>query len=781
MQQSTGDGPGDALASLSAEELPELLANLAEAMDFVTAGTWLLERFATAAGVPRAAMFAVDSQQHHLEAVAVLGLDEMELRKPLVPLEDGGHPLVVAARGLEAVSGRDLMLADTGLPFASWTAIPLTQPQFRGGPPLRSEGERLFDERYPRAELRVHVGADRVRRVGRGPFAIAVLENRLDDGAVSALLNTASLAGPILARMYAVDELARSARHLDEQRSLLTAIIAALPDPIVITDAYNNMVVQNRRAEALLTPQEADSEGRRRAVEINNLLFSSFLSKAVLAGGVKSTARELNLVDPDEGTDLLFEVLAHALPVQIAGEGAYVSVLRDVTDLKRASSELERQYQRARLTELDATRERDRLNLILNNVGDPILVTDDQSKIILMNPQAEQLFELPELPFGRYDRQMAQWVRNNDTKFTTLIADFVISPSTYRRERVSLLQPSSGVEIPMEVVAGKVLNERGEPLAIVSVLHDLTKQVENERLYVELKTLNAELEDRIRLAISDLEQQNLRLQWQSSELEKAYRLKSEFLANMSHELRTPINALIGYTSLMLDRIYGELNAKQAEGLTRIQSASNHLLVLINDVLDLAKIEAGKMPIHLEPAALRPILLEVAAQIEPLVRKKGLDFRHDVAADIPLMITDRTKVKQIVINLLSNAVKFTHRGTITLSASHGEGVVVISVSDSGIGIQPEHVGVIFEEFRQVDQSRTREYGGTGLGLSITKKLIVLLGGEIHVRSEYGMGSTFEITLPVHSQLLSLEEQVSRTIIGPTPSAAEITGSHPIVDA
>jgi signal transduction histidine kinase len=378
-------------------------------------------------------------------------------------------------------------------------------------------------------------------------------------------------------------------------------------------------------------------------------------------------------------------------------------------------------------------------------VGDPILVTDDQAKIFLMNPQAEQLFEAPR---GSTDGRQLQRVRGNDTKFTTLISDFVLSPSTFRRERITLSQPREGRELPVEVLSGKVLNERGEPLAIVSVLHDLTKQVENEHLNRELKALNASLEDRIRMATGDLEAQNLKLQWQSSELERAYRLKSEFLANMSHELRTPINALIGYTALMLDRIYGDLTAKQVEGLTRIQSSAQHLLALINDILDLARIEAGKTPVRLEASELRPLLVEVAAQMEPLVKRKSLDFIVSIDKHIPVVLTDSTKVKQILLNLLSNAVKFTNRGHVSFGASTSDHDLVVRVSDSGIGIKPQNLDVIFEEFRQVDQSRTREYGGTGLGLSITRKLVSLLGGELSVASEYGHGTTFVVKLPLN---------------------------------
>jgi len=365
------------------------------------------------------------------------------------------------------------------------------------------------------------------------------------------------------------------------------------------------------------------------------------------------------------------------------------------------------------------------------------------------------------------DDVTVQRVRNNDMKVTSLISDFALTADRGRRTQLSLARPSTGAALPMEMVSGKVFDERGEPMAIVSVLHDRTKEVENERLYEELKRFSRELEDRVREATRDLEERNLRLQWQSQELEKAYRLKSEFLANMSHELRTPINALIGYTALMLDRIYGDLTTKQEEGLHRIQVSSHHLLALINDILDLAKIEAGKMPVHLERVSLNDVVQEVAAQMEPIVKRKGLEFTIQLPGEPVYMETDRTKVKQIVLNLISNAVKFTARGTVSVSTRANGEQVRIAVSDTGIGIRPQDLEVIFEEFRQVDQSRTREYGGTGLGLSITRKLIALLGGDIAVASQYGRGSTFTVMLPLNSQPLTADEQVTRVALAPPP--------------
>jgi PAS domain S-box-containing protein len=583
------------------------------------------------------------------------------------------------------------------------------------------------------------------RRLGVAPAGILLFEGPVDDDAAAEAAEVLALADPIVSRIATLDLAQELADQLAQRRDRLTLMVDSLPDPVVITSAANDIIAQNQRAERLLHVRDDDSPGRRRAIELNNLLFTSFLSKAAMAGVQQSGARELNLVDPDEGNDLLFEVLAHPLGERVGPEDAVLSVLRDVTDLRRAANELERQVQRVRQAEIGVRGERDRLNLVLENVADPILVTDERSNIILMNDQAEQLFQMTEAE-ARTRRELSA-VRGNDTKFTSFISEFALLDDDSRRERMTLVYPRTGMELPVEVVSGKVKNQRGEPIAIVSVLHDLTKQVENERLYEALKRLNSELENRIREATADLAEQNARLQWQSQEVERANRLKSEFLASMSHELRTPINALIGYSSLLLDGVLGEVNPKQRDALARGRAAAEHLLALINDILDLAKIEAGKMPLRLEEVSLRDITLEVTQQIEPMVRKKQLEFEIDVDPDCPAIYTDRTKVKQVLLNLLSNAVKFTTKGRVTVETRCAADGVRIDVVDTGIGIRQSDLEAIWEDFRQVDQSRTREFGGTGLGLSITRKLLERLGGKVVVTSTYGEGTTFSVYLPL----------------------------------
>jgi PAS domain S-box-containing protein len=726
-----------------------LLSALAEAPDFSAGVSFLLAQLAEIANAPRAFMLRLDAAQESLTLVSAIGTDARALSLSL-SISNLSHPLVVSALAIAPVRGSGPLPQLAFSELASWIAIPMSQPRIRGAPDTLSHQRAVellassTSEVLPVSE----------RRLGTAPAGIVLLEGPVEDSALHEALELVTLASPVIARLGLLEDSRELVERLSQQRDRLTLMVDSLPDPVVITNAANDIIAQNHRADGLLHVREGDSPGRRRALELNNLLFTSFLSKAAMTGGERGGSRELNLVDPDEGHDLLFEVLTHPLGERVGPEDAVLSVLRDVTDLRRASNELERQVQRVRQAEITVRGERDRLNLVLENVADPILVTNERSNIILMNDQAEHLFQIGDSE-DRSRREIAA-VRGNDTKFTSFISEFALLDDDSRRERMSLLFPRTGVPLPVEVVAGKVKNERGEPIAIVSVLHDLTKQVENERLYDALKRLNSELEQRIKEATADLAEQNARLQWQSQEVERANRLKSEFLASMSHELRTPINALIGYSALLLDGVLGDVNPKQRDALARGRAAAEHLLALINDILDLAKIEAGKMPLHLEDVALRDVILEVTQQIEPMVRKKQLEFNIDVAPDCPVIHSDRTKIKQVLLNLLSNAVKFTNRGRVSVEARAAADGVRIDVVDTGIGIRASDLQAIWEDFRQVDQSRTREFGGTGLGLSITRKLLERLGGSVTLQSNYGDGSKFSVYLPVMVPANSMNE-------------------------
>jgi PAS domain S-box-containing protein len=736
------------MAVLGDRAVAALLSALAEAPDYQAATAFLLSQIVELTGAERACMLRLDVGQNAL----VVETSEGFSPNPGITISAGdlSSPLVIATLAAIPVHGTSNLGPRAFAGMRSWYALPLSQPRFRGAPEMMSmhRGRELVES----PTISVLPFAD--RRVTSSPAGVMLLEATLADPVVAEALEVLSLASPVIARLASLEEARGTSERLLQQRERLTLMVDSLPDPVVITSATNDIIAQNQRAERLLHVRDDDSSGRRRAIELNNLLFTSFLSKTAMSGAQQSGPRELNLVDPDEGHDLLFEVLTHPLGERVGPEDAVLSVLRDVTDLRRAANELERQVQRVRQAEIGVRGERDRLNLVLENVADPILVTDERSNIILMNDQAEQLFQISNAD-SLSRREMAA-VRGNDTKFTSFISEFALLDDPARRERMSLIHPHSGMELPVEVVSGKVRNERGEPIAIVSVLHDLTKQVENERLYEALKRLNSELEERVREATADLAEQNARLQWQSQEVERANKLKSEFLASMSHELRTPINALIGYSALLLDGVLGDLNTKQRDALSRGRLAAEHLLALINDILDLAKIEAGKMPLHLEDVPLREVTMEVTQQVEPMVRKKQLDFAIDVADDCPVLYSDRTKIKQVLLNLLSNAVKFTNKGRVSIEARCAPGGVRIDVVDTGIGIRQSDLQAIWEDFRQVDQSRTREFGGTGLGLSITRKLLERLGGSVTVQSTYGEGSTFSVYLPMRAPAANSSE-------------------------
>jgi len=237
------------------------------------------------------------------------------------------------------------------------------------------------------------------------------------------------------------------------------------------------------------------------------------------------------------------------------------------------------------------------------------------------------------------------------------------------------------------------------------------------------------------------------IQEKNLQLEAANKHKSQFLANVSHELRTPLNSIIGFTRIVLRRVGDQVPALQKENLQKVLISSEHLLNLINGLLDLAKIEAGRLEVHTETFKLDDVLRVATSTVEPMLKSGRVRLVTEIAAEMAPLNTDREKLKQVVLNLLSNAAKFTEEGEIKISAWQENGAAKLIVSDTGIGMRKEALDYIFEEFRQVDMTTTRKYGGTGLGLAIVRRLVQLIGGEISVESEENKGSKFTITIPM----------------------------------
>jgi protein-histidine pros-kinase len=270
---------------------------------------------------------------------------------------------------------------------------------------------------------------------------------------------------------------------------------------------------------------------------------------------------------------------------------------------------------------------------------------------------------------------------------------------------------SDGVEFPVEISLSPIETEDG--VLVSSTIRDATERKRSET------TLN-----------------------------EANRMKSEFLATMSHELRTPLNGIIGFSEFLVDEKPGPLNARQREYLNDVLNSGRHLLQLINDVLDLSKVEVGKMELFPEEFLLPAVIQEVCAGVSPLAQRKSIVVRCEVAPDVNAVMLDQHKFRQVLYNLLSNAVKFTDDGGhVEILASRVEAQdLCLSVADSGIGIRAEDIGRLFVEFQQLDSSAARHYPGTGLGLALTKKLVELQNGTIGVTSEPGKGSCFTVNLP-----------------------------------
>lgn len=384
------------------------------------------------------------------------------------------------------------------------------------------------------------------------------------------------------------------------------------------------------------------------------------------------------------------------------------------------------------------------LKSVLDNSADIIITTNTEGAIVEFNNGASHLLGYSKKEMiGKKVHDL--WVKPEERDEILTMLD----NCGYIYNFETQLKTKNKRIIDVSLTLSYIKNSDEKILGTVGISKDITEKKRLERAIekrsLELQELNENLEEKVIDRTKELEKTN-------RELERSNKLKSQFISTMSHELRTPLNSILGFSELLASESFGSLSEKQKKHVNNIFNSGTHLLHLINNILDIAKVESGKMELQYESFSVRQSISEVEMVIKPLIEKKEQNLNIKVDKDIPLLKADKTKFKQILYNLLSNASKFTpEEGKISLAAvmtnQEKDSFLKLSITDTGIGIKEEDKERIFAEFEQVDSSFSRKYEGTGLGLALTKRFVELHGGEISVESEEGKGATFTIVMPL----------------------------------
>ncbi len=532
----------------------------------------------------------------------------------------------------------------------------------------------------------------------------------------------------------------------------------SVPDALLIVDHDGTIALVNSQVEKLFGYSREESLGQPVEVFVPERFRESHPSKRRAyfdEPHVRPMGASLELYGRhQDGHE--FPVEISLSPLETDAELMVVATIRDLSERRRIEAQVRRFEARYR-------------TLVEGLPAVTFMAALDEGRNELyVSPQIETL-----LGFSQQE-----WLANPILWYTQLHpedrsrwhTEFAVTCSTGRTfSSIYRFYSRSGRVVWVHGEAKVIRDEHGRPLFLQGVAFDITQMKEAEE---QLRQLNQTLESRVEERTSELSASNDSLQLQIRERQRAEadvrrvnadlaraheeaiaanQIKSQFLANMSHELRTPLNAIIGYSELLQLLAARKQDDTYTVDLERINKAGKHLLVLINDVLDISKIEAGKMQLELEVIEVRPLIEDIKETVQPLAAKNSNAFEVHVADQLGVVQADITRLKQCLLNLLSNACKFTISGRVTMSVTQepleGRDWLMFRVRDTGIGLTEEQAARLFQPFTQADASTTRKFGGTGLGLAITKKLCEAMGGRIGVESRIGEGSTFIIQLPV----------------------------------